>query len=276
MLSTGTECVPPRQIVNAFADAPEQEFTTEGGISALTQIRNVMGVWAERDVAAETFCQYMARLGWINDDAGAAELTPVGRALLKALNAPVLEVATTDVFEVVLSPDNPFAYAQALHSLSSVDGALLVEPYFRLQQLMDVAEFESIVRVLVGDRLKVAEYDLLATGLASVRDGRTIEIRKTADLHDRYLIPAEDAAVLMLGASLGGIGKKFSTITTLGPVASRALRDAHEQIWREAEPVEPKKPATLTPAPSEVADAAKKGPQKRSATKKGATKKISG
>ena len=54
-------------------------------------------------VEAETFCQYMTRLKWTYDKA-VVELTPVGRALLKALNSPVLEETTADVFEIVLSP----------------------------------------------------------------------------------------------------------------------------------------------------------------------------
>ncbi|MCW2835344.1 MAG: uncharacterized protein JWN68_3297 [Nocardioides sp.] len=266
-------------MVNAFADNPEQQFSEEAGIFAvLTSTRSSLSsVFDIQRVADETFCQYLARLSWINDDtAEAVELTPAGRALLKALNSPALEETTADVFEIVLNPDNPFAYAQALSGLSTVKNALLVEPYFRLDQLMDVAEFDNIVRVLVGSRLKAAEYDLLATGIASLRDGRSIEIRKTADLHDRYLIPAEDGGVLMLGASLGAIGKKVSTMTTLGQVASRALRDAHEQIWCEAEPIEPKKPVALPPAPTEAVDSkvpAKKVPAKTTASKKTAAKK---
>lgn len=270
---------PPRVLVNEFAESPEQKFTSESVFSAAVQLRTVMSMFDERLVASETFCQYMARLGWVNDDVAAAELTPVGRALLKALNAPVLEEASADVFEVVLSPDNPFAYAQALNGLSSVEDALLVEPYFRLEQLMDVAAFDNVVRVLTGTRLKRSDYELLATGLASLLPERRLEVRRTADLHDRYLIPAGDGAVLMLGASLGGIGKNVSTMTTLGQVASQALRDAHERLWRDAEHVEPKQTKTLAPpapveeatpahAPAEVpakkAQAARKAAAKKS------------
>ena len=133
--------------------------------------------------------------------------------------------------------------------------ALLVEPYFRLDHSV-IAEFGNVVRVLVGSKLSRRDFDLLATGLASLPGGRSVEIRKAADLHDRYLIPAGDGHVVMLGASLGGIGKKVSTMTTLGAVASIALRDAHERLWRDAEVIEPKKPSASQTAepPAEEAD----------------------
>lgn len=253
---------PARALVNQFAADPDQKVRMDGGLRGLQQLRMVASAFAERVVPDETFCQYMARVGWIGEDIDAVELTPIGRALLKALNSPVLEEGTADVFEIVLDPDNPFAYAQALHGMSSVSDALLVEPYFRLQQLMDVAEFDNIVRVMVGSRLKSAEYELLATGLASLPNERVIEVRKAADLHDRYLIPAREGSALMLGASLGGIGKKVSTMTTLGQLATQALRDAHERLWHEAEPIEPKKLAAASPAPTETAAV----PAKKAAT----------
>lgn len=242
---------PPRALVDEFAEAPEQKVRMDGGIRGLAQLRMVAATFAERYVPDETFSEYLSRLGWIGEVSDAVELTAIGRALLKALNSPVLEEGTADVFEIVLDPDNPFAYVQALHGVSSVSDALLVEPYFRLQQLMDVAEFDNIVRVLVGSRLKTAEYELLATGLASLPEDRIIEIRKASDLHDRYLIPAVEGAVLMLGASLGGIGKNVSTMTTLGDLASQALRDAHERLWAEAEPIRPKKLAAAPHPPME-------------------------
>lgn len=59
----------------------------------------------------------------------------------------------------------------------------------------------------------------------------------------------------MLGASLGGIGKKVSTVTTLGDVASNALRLAHEEFWARATPVVPKgAPALPGPTPPASAE----------------------
>jgi hypothetical protein len=268
--------------VNAFATEPDRLYREEGGLAAVGHQWQFLDVFAPRQVPEETFCDYLGRVGWINgmnDDE--IELSSMGRALLNALNSPAIEDTSADVFEIVLNPDNPFAYAQALGGLSSVKNALLVEPYFRLEQLMDVAAFDNITRVLLGSNLKAREYEVLATGLASLPVGRALEIRKAKDLHDRYLIPAEEGKVIMLGASLGGIGKRVSTMTTLGEVASRALRDAHEAIWRAAEMVEPKKPVRAEVTPPEAAadlptqPVAKESTSRKRAAKKATAKKSS-
>lgn len=264
---------PQPGVVNEFAKKPEQLLSTTSPIAGAMYTRALlrsMLMFQPSSVEAETFCQYMTRLKWTYDKA-VVELTPVGRALLKALNSPVLEETTADVFEIVLSPDNEFAYAQALGALGSVKQALLVEPYFRLEQLMDVAELDNIERVLIGPNMKPRELKVLATGLATVVEQRPLEVRIAKALHDRYLVPKDEGAVLMLGISLGGIGKKVSTLTTLGALASQALREAHEAIWNEAETLKPREPATLPGSieePSEIQPATKKAVAPRKASGK--------
>jgi hypothetical protein len=264
---------PVRKAVNEFANGPdrkESRTVPAFQLSALRAVQHALrGVQAET-VEGETFSQYAARLGWIGD-VTEVELTPIGRALLKALNTPALEETSADVFEIVLEAGDPFAYAQALGALSVAKNALLVEPYFRLEQLMDVAEFDNIERVLVGPGLNKRDLELLATGLSAVLESRQLEIRVARALHDRYLIPAVEGSVLMLGMSLGGIGKKVSTITTIGEVSSTALRNAHETLWSEASLLEPKK----APAPApDTSVAAKKVPPRKAAKKVPAKKTV--
>ncbi len=268
---------PHPYLVNQFAEQPDQRVERVGGFQAIT----LLAMLGERTVPKETFTDYMARLGWVTVVSERVELSTIGRALLKALNAPAIEETTADVFEIVLDPKNPFAYAQALGGMSSVKNALLVEPWFRLEQLIVMAEFDNITRVLIGSKLKPAEYELLATGLAALSRERKLEIRKAQDLHDRYLIPADDGNVRMLGVSLGGIGKSVSTMTTLGEVASRALREAHEELWRRAEVIEPKTPpqpvaGNLIPSAEEPAGAAPMAPAKKTAAKKSAPRRNRG
>ena len=261
---------PARQVVNEFARKPDLTPTKRvnqfASLSA-SILQSTMWGLTEK-VEGETFCQYLARLSWIEDKAQ-VELSVIGRALLKALNSPTIDESAADVFEIVLGPNNPFAYVQALQALSIPKNALLVEPYFRLEQLMDIAEFDNIKRVLVGPGLKMKDLELLATGLAALPIERSLEIRVAEALHDRYLIPSEEGSVTMLGMSLGGIGKKVSTITTVGEVASIALRDAHESIWASSKVVQPKvstKPAVATAEESDETTAkapVKKGPAKR-------------
>lgn len=188
---------------------------------------------------AETAVAYLHRMGWASTGGGVS-LTDVGRALLKALNAPAIEDLNSDVFELVLDTDNPFAYAQTIGALSNVEDGLLVDPYFRLDQLLHISELDNITRILIGTRLKKAEYEALSHALAAISERHAVEVRKASDLHDRYLIPRTDGQALMLGCSIGGIGKKVSTLTSLSAISTRALRDAHESIWNDAAPVLPK------------------------------------
>lgn len=231
---------PTQMLVEEFASNPNRKTKRTGGMGGISLSDSMLRMLGEREIATEAFTEYLERLGWVSCVSDRVELSGTGRSLLKALNSPIIEDSSTDVFEVVLDPENPFAYIQALGGMSSVEDALLIDPYFRVQQLMDVAELENIKRVLLGENLKSQDYVLLGQALLALKDdGRNIEIRKTANLHDRYLIPSE-GNVLMLGSSLGGIGKKVSTITTLGGLASGAIRDAHDPLWERAVPVKAK------------------------------------
>ena len=231
--------------VNAFAISPDHERVDVGigaTMASLAEMYDILGPKYE----VENFTDYLHRIG-LTTNVHRIELTKGGLALLQTLNTPVTEDGARDVVEIVLDPSNPYAYAQALSVLSKVPNAMLVEPYFRLEQLVDISGFESIERVLVGPGLSPRDVELLAFGLPST--GRPIEIRQAKSLHDRYLISTDtDEGVLMLGVSLGGIGKKVSTLTTLGPAVSKAIRELHQSIWDDSDVIEPKaapiKPAT--------------------------------
>lgn len=228
---------PHPSFVEEFATQPDRKSESAGGLNRSLELLKQTILFGPPSL--ESAVDHMYRLGWAHNDRGVA-LTVIGRALLKALNAPAIEDLNSDVFEFVLDKDNPFAYAQTIGALSNIEDGLLVDPYFRLEQLLDIAELDNVTRILIGTRLKKAEYEALSHALAAIGEQRAIEVRKAGDLHDRYLIPRTDGQALMLGCSIGGIGKKVSTLTTLSTLSTRALRDAHETIWDDAEPVRPK------------------------------------
>jgi hypothetical protein len=265
---------PPALFVDRFAEAPDYRRRTVLRKSFVDDTAAILAGAIYRSVvdAGESFTSYLERLGWATLKGRGVELSPIGRALIKALNTPAMEDAATNVFEIVLTPENPFAYAQALGAMSTVHDAMLVEPYFRLEQLMDIGEFGNIARVLLGYNLKPHEYELLATGLASLPSARNLELRKAKTLHDRYLIPAHDGGVLMLGMSLGGIGKKVSTLTTLGAEASQALRGVYETIWNDADVIKPKTPPATATGDTAIAVGVVTPPPAATATT--ATKKV--
>lgn len=282
---------PPADLVNQFASRPDQRTSRTVArfeVTAVRAVERALRSIQTETVGGETFTQYGARLGWFTAGSD-VEVTAVGRALLKALNSPTLGETSADVFEIVLEADDPFAYPQALSALSVARDALLVEPYFRFQQLHDIAEFDNITRVLIGPNLNKTDLGLLAHGLAVLERERSVEVRIARALHDRYVIPRTEGSVLMLGMSLGGIGKKVSTITTIGDLASIALREVHEALWDEAKILEPKtalpgtpstaerEPMTAEPAaqPADAGQAPAKKTAKSASAKKAAAKRIS-
>jgi hypothetical protein len=232
---------PHRLSVDEFGDGADRRMARRGGMAAVATLQAMALSVSGTIGPGETYTAYLERLGWVLCSGGGdVTITQIGRGLLKALNAPSMDADSGSVVEVVLDPENPFAYTRAMNSLTTVEDGLLVEPYFRVDQLEDVAQLANITRVLLGPGVKPQERKILAFGLAALDPERPLEVRAATNLHDRYLIPRDGGTVLMLGASLGGIGKKVSTITPVGPEASEALRALHEGLWDEATPIEPR------------------------------------
>jgi hypothetical protein len=67
-------------------------------------------------------------------------------------------------------------------------------------------------------------------------EGRTLEVRvaNSAPLHDRYII--DDTAMLILGTSLNGFGKKQCFIIQTGPDVRAALVPVFDNLWNSAVP----------------------------------------
>lgn len=100
-----------------------------------------------------------------------------------------IERTEEDVVEIVLDPDDRFAYARALGELTSMPDSMIVDPYFRFEQLVDVLELGTVTRVLTSRKIGPAALARLALGLKAVTEGQPFEVRLTAELHDRYFIP---------------------------------------------------------------------------------------
>jgi hypothetical protein len=227
---------PGFDLVDAFGDQSSRAHRRSNSLAEA--VMPSIAKFSSFTVWTEDPSEYLERLGWIDVVDREVELNRVGRAMLRALNTPQLDFEASPTAEIVLGTDDPFAYAQVVQVLGGAGPAMLVEPYLRVQNLIDIDDLHNINRILVGSKLKANEYAALAVGLGAVNERRPLEIRKATDLHDRYLIP-DTGHVLMLGISLGGIGKKVSTLTTLGDPASGGLRQVFEEAWAAAEPINP-------------------------------------
>ncbi|MFS0700259.1 hypothetical protein AB6N24_09835 [Cellulomonas sp. 179-A 4D5 NHS] len=204
-----------------------------GGV--FIEMVNMMARGTYRTGSDENPVDYLLRMEWIRVEEGAVVLTSVGQALVRGLDAAEQE---EDVIEAVLDVDDPFAYAKAVTYLRTESPALLVDPYLRMAQLIDLDRVPTVERVLVGTKLNAGDLAALGSAAKVIANKRPLEVRKVSELHDRYLIPAS-GPVLMLGGSLGTIGRSPITLTTLSASLSDTVREVYEKKWADAEVVEP-------------------------------------
>jgi hypothetical protein len=174
---------------------------------------------------SEEIVDYFERLGWALGDSGFGEtrvlITELGRAVSQAMEEE--EVAEEKVVEIVLDPDDPLAFAKAVREISAAGPALLVEPYFRLEQVLPMLESTEVTRVLTSDKTGKKERDGLRVGLERISVPRPFAVRVAAgSLHDRYVIP-DGGDIRFMGTSLSSVGRTITVMGTLGD-ASDALR----------------------------------------------------
>jgi hypothetical protein len=172
---------------------------------------------------------------WIVVRDGRVEITDLGSAVARTLEAE--ETPGIELINVTLDPNDPFSYARLIGHIASRGKALLVDPYFEIDQLQDVLLSTEVTRLLTSDRESKGRIASLRTALSSGTLSRTIEIRLAphGDMHDRYVIP-DDGPVDMIGTSLNGVGKRPSAVVELH-TGSDEIRRLHEEIWDKATPL---------------------------------------
>jgi len=180
---------------------------------------------------------HLLKLGWITESPSLG-LTELGRALLGA--AERAEPGEGEAGIVVLDREDPFAYARLMGHLTKAKQGLLVDPYFRIDQLMTILNGTTLARVLISKQHARSKEDraALAVALDSPSLPRHIDIRATSDpsLHDR-LIVGEDGEVWTLGASLNSVATTSTVIVPVPQAGADALRQQAETLWHGAEEV---------------------------------------
>lgn len=186
----------------------------------------------------ETYSTYLERLIWVEFVDDAAALTPMGLAVLRAMQDEG-KLDSVGVLETVLENGDPFAYARAIAVLADIPDALIVDPYIRLEGLMDIMPLSSVTRILTSDERgkRGKKAHLFALANAARPGNRQIRIADVSRLHDRYFIPGT-GPVRMISTSMNSIGSRIGVITPLGASASQAVRVEHEKIWSESSSVE--------------------------------------
>lgn len=99
----GAVVVPP-EALNAYAADPDHLAGRVDLMASYSFRLTAMTAMTAGTVARETFSDYLGRLGWIIGGRSGCAITPLGEAVLRALNAPRLD-ANRDAIEIVLDPE---------------------------------------------------------------------------------------------------------------------------------------------------------------------------
>ncbi|MDB5178230.1 MAG: hypothetical protein JWN01_173 [Patescibacteria group bacterium] len=193
-------------------------------------------------VPGEDAVEHLLRLGWLSGDETGLSLSPVGQALLGAAERSDLQIGEGSV--VVLSGEDPFAYARLIGFIAKLGPVLLVDPYFRLDQFIQVVTNTAVDRVLISKQHKGSKEDIAAlrVGLDSKSLPRSIELRASTDsaLHDRMIV-TKTGDVYTLGSSLSSIGSHTTVLTPVPSLGAQALQATAEKWWKDAEIIDPAK-----------------------------------
>jgi hypothetical protein len=209
-----------------FAEGPTRKYTLRtAGIAALTSSRT------DR-VYSETIFDYLARTGLVDtSDPVKVITTRLGKILLAG--SAEKESETAEPLEVSLAASDTLASYEALRAVRASGRCLVVDPYCTEEDVYKLIRESTCNRILRGPRAK-GDLKLL---LSMVPPDRPLEVRISEEIHDRHIIP-EIGPVLMIGASLGGIGrKKPSVLVTLSEALSLSVRSTYEEIWEKADTV---------------------------------------
>lgn len=198
-----------------------------------------------RSRPAQRVAKYLLEVQWATEAAEGLKLTHKGRAVLRLSGADeqLHTVSEPVVNDVALSPDDPLVYTVLTRRLAAAGEGLLVDPYFKAENLRWILEATSICRILISKRASAKERPIIAIALATLPNGHSVEVRATDDtnLHDRRIIAA-DGSVQLIGTSLNGVGRHETAMVTPEPSIAKAYKDSSEKLWTGAEKVEPQHP----------------------------------
>lgn len=196
---------------------------------------------------AQPVAAYLIAVHWASETPEGLRLTDRGRAVLRLSGADAKVHAVHDpvVNDVALSPDDPLVYTVLTRRLAVAGEGMLVDPYFKAENLQWILEATSIKRILISKKASTKERPIIAVALGTLTNGHEVEVRATDDpnLHDRRVIAA-DGSVQMIGTSINGVGRHETSMIAPEPAIARAYRESSEKLWTSAEQVEPRHPKT--------------------------------
>jgi hypothetical protein len=223
----------------AYAAAWEPKVTKPVDWTALRLLSEMDEVTANsalgRGRVVEPMLDFMVRVRWMTLSAGEVDITPLGRAVLRESNTPLPASDTGSTVEVVIDPNDPFAYAQLMSKITSLDSCMVIDPYLDVDQLLTLANYNTVTRVLTGTS-KLKQIAPVFAQMAEKVPHLALRSLKQNELHDRFIIP-EQGSAYMLGSSLNSITKRFGVATTLEPSSSKLISKHYDTLWGKADQV---------------------------------------
>ena len=148
---------------------------------------------------------------------------------------PLLEMLKEGIgkTEVTVKPLNPFTAKAEVRDLITIATTTItvVDNYVGLGTLDCLREASQPIRLITGARDAAIEKDFERHLKEFVAEGRAIEVRRHAKLHDRYIILNERCWIS--GSSLKDAGKKAFTMIELTDTHDTVMNDV-EGKWKEA------------------------------------------
>jgi hypothetical protein len=140
--------------VEAFGESPHRgkPLSIEDMFGSYTSRLTDPGLMYAIGREGESYADYFSRLGWARISAGRVELTKLALAMLRDLNSPSVSPETQSYVEVVVKPDDKLSFTKLLHQFNNLGDALFVDPWLKLEQFLEVAEYTPVTRVLTSSR----------------------------------------------------------------------------------------------------------------------------
>jgi len=229
----------------AYAESPtrrpaESEFNPGafGGIASFLPAIQALASQMLVTKPGETPLDHFRRVKWVSVAEDRVSVTQLGRAVVKAADA---ESRKGEVIQAALDPGDPLAYARLVVQVAQLKNVMVVDPYFRAAQLLELYELRNLTRVLTSE--KIGEDDLvsLRSTARAITWGRPFEIRAaptSVGVHDRFMVQ-EVGAVYQVGSSLNGVGHAFTVLTEIEDLAP-VVRQHFQTIWDDSEPIFPR------------------------------------
>ena len=194
----------------------------------------------DRWIASESWADCFVRIGWaVRDGQTRLRIAQLGRSVLAGVGATSLpEPKEQRLMQVVLTKDDDLAYPKLLSAVLSLGECLLVDPYLKAEQFVEVVGGTKVDRCLIRSRCESEVKSIISTTLAGLPGDERPEVRMSDGLHDRLAIPTEGNA-LGFGLSLNSVGIKTTTLVAYTPEITRMIRETYSEMWERAKVLAP-------------------------------------